>query len=59
MGVDSNKLEYGPSTNYGGLHSFLGFGLGGQSYSNFLASTVYTVFRNRKLLNPLHLALAE
>ena len=44
--VDSKKLEYGPGTKYAGLPSSLGFGAGGQSYSNFLASTV-------ELLGPL------
>ena len=34
------KLEYGPGTSYGGFPSSLGFGVGGGSYSNFLASTV-------------------
>ena len=38
--VGSRKFEYGPGTNYGGVPSFVGFGVGGQSYSNFLASTV-------------------
>ena len=38
--VDSKKLEYGPGTRYSGFPSFLGFGVGGQSYSNFLISTV-------------------
>ena len=37
--VDSKKLEYGPVTIYAGFPSSLGFGVGGQSYSNFLAST--------------------
>ena len=36
--VDSKKLEYGPGTMFAGFPS-LGFGLGGLSYSNFLAST--------------------
>ena len=40
MGVDSNKLVYHPGTIYDGLSSSLGFGVVGQSYSNFLASTV-------------------
>ena len=40
MGVGSKKLEYGPGTIYPGCPSFLGVGVGGQSYSNFLASTV-------------------
>ena len=37
--LDSKRLEYGPGTIHGGFPS-LGFGAGGQSYSNFLASTV-------------------
>ena len=35
--VDSNKLEYGPGTIYAGCPSSLGFGVAGQTYSNFLA----------------------
>ena len=35
------RWEYGPGTIYGGFPSCLGFGVEGQSYSNFLASTVY------------------
>ena len=38
--VDSKKLEYGPGAIYAGFPSSLGFGVGGQSCSNFLASTV-------------------
>ena len=38
--VDSKKLEYGPGTIFVGFPSSLRFGLGGQLYSNFLASTV-------------------
>ena len=38
--VDSKTLEYGPGTNYAGFPSSLCFGVGGPSYSNFLASTV-------------------
>ena len=38
--VDSEKLEYGPGTICADFPSSLGFGAGGQSYSNFLASTV-------------------
>ena len=38
--VDSKKLEYGPGTIYAGFPSSLGFGVGGQSYSKFPASTV-------------------
>ena len=37
--VDSKKLELGPGTIYAGVPSSLGFGDGGQSSSNFLAST--------------------
>ena len=37
--VDSNKLEFGPGSIYG-CPSSLGFGVGGESSSNFLASTV-------------------
>ena len=40
MAVDSRKLEHGPGRMYGGVPSFLGFGVGGQSYLNFLVSTV-------------------
>ena len=40
MGVDSKKLEYEPGTIYAGFLSSLGFGVGGESCSNFLASTV-------------------
>ena len=38
--VDSKKLEYGPGTIYVGCASSRGFEVGGQSYSNFLASTL-------------------
>ena len=38
--VDSKKLEYGPGKIYDAVPSSLGFGVGGQSYSNLLASTV-------------------
>ena len=38
--VDSTKLEYGPGMIDAGCPSSLGFGLRGQLYSNFLASTV-------------------
>ena len=38
--VDSKKLKYEPRTIYDGFPSTLGFGVGGKSYSNFLASTV-------------------
>ena len=41
MGVDSKELEYGPGTIYAGCPSSLGFGVGGPSYSNFLASTAW------------------
>ena len=34
------RLEYGHRTMCDGFPSFLGFGVGGRSYSNFLASTV-------------------
>ena len=40
MGVDCKKLECGPGTFHDGCPSSLGIGVGGQSYSNFLASTV-------------------
>ena len=42
MAVDSKKLEYGPGTIYAMLldPSSLGFGVGGQSYSNLLAFLV-------------------
>ena len=39
--VDSKKLEYASGTIWPGFPSFLGFGVQGQSYSNFLASTVH------------------
>ena len=39
VGVDSRKLEYEPIMIYVGFPSSLGFGVGGWSYSNFLAST--------------------
>ena len=38
--VGSKKLEHGPRTTFAGLPSSLAFGVGGQSYSNFLASTL-------------------
>ena len=39
--VDSDKMEYGLRTIYNaGFPPFPGVGVGGQSYSNFLASTV-------------------
>ena len=38
--VGSRKLEYGSGPFYAGVPSSLGFRVGGQSYSNFLASTV-------------------
>ena len=38
MGVDSKKLEDGPGKLYAGVPPSLGFGVGGQSYCNFLAS---------------------
>ena len=38
--ADSKKLAYGPGTFYAGFPVSLGFGVGGQSYSNFWASTV-------------------
>ena len=39
--VDSKQLEYGYGMICHGVPSFLGFGAGGWSYSNFLASTVH------------------
>ena len=36
-------MEWGPGMIYAGFPSPLGFGVGGQSYSNFAASTVYPV----------------
>ena len=44
MGVDSEKLEYGPETIYAALPSSQGFGVEGQLYSNFLASTVCSTY---------------
>ena len=38
--VDSKRLECGPGTILAGIASSLGFGVGGQSYSSSLASTV-------------------
>ena len=38
--VDSKKLEHGCRMMYAGCSSFFGFGAGGRSCSNFLASTV-------------------
>ena len=38
--VDSKQLEYGPGTICAGFPSSLGFGVWGQSYSNFLTFTV-------------------
>ena len=35
--ADFNKLEYGSGTICAGVPSSPGFGVGGQSYSNFLA----------------------
>ena len=39
--VDSQKLEHEPGTIYASCPSSPGFGVGGQSYSSFLASTVW------------------
>ena len=39
--LDSKKLKYGPGTFFAGFPSSLGFVDGGESYSNFLASTGY------------------
>ena len=41
--VDSKKLAYGSGTILAAFPSSLSFGVGGQSYSNFLASTVYSL----------------
>ena len=38
--VDSKKLEHGFRVSWAGLPSVPSFGVGGWSYSNFLASTV-------------------
>ena len=38
--LDSKKLEYRFAVIYAGVPSFFCFGVGGLSYSNFLASTV-------------------
>ena len=38
--VNSKRLQYGPGTICLGFASCLGFGVGGWSYSNFLASSV-------------------
>ena len=37
---DFNKLVYGPRATHAGFPSSVGLGVGGQSYSNFLASAV-------------------
>ena len=42
--VDSKTLENGPRRIYAGCPSSGGFGVGGQSYSNLLASTVGVLF---------------
>ena len=47
--MDSRKLESGSGTTGAGVPSFLGFGVGGQSSSNFLASTVGSLTRNRQI----------
>ena len=39
----SKNLEYGPGTIYAGVPFTLSFGVGGQAYSKFLASTVGSV----------------
>ena len=39
MQYTPQKLEYGIGTIYAGFPSSLGFGVGRQPYSNFLAST--------------------
>ena len=39
------KLEHGLGTSYGDFLFSLGFGIGGQSYSNFLASAVGLITR--------------
>ena len=44
--VDPIKLEYGSGTMYAGFPSSPGFGVGGPSYSNFLASPVSQSTRN-------------
>ena len=38
--VNSKKLEFGPGAIYAVFPSSLGYGVGGQSSSNFLASSV-------------------
>ena len=50
LAVDSKDLEYEPWTTYAGDPSSLGFGVEGQSYSNFLASNV----RDRLQPTPKH-----
>ena len=42
--VDSKKLEYRPKTIYAAFSSSLGLRVGGQSYSDFLASTVGVMY---------------
>ena len=47
--VDYQKFEYGPGTIYAGCPS-LGFGIGGLSYSKFLAPTRNRSFQNLRAL---------
>ena len=42
-GVDSQRLECGPGTMVAAVPPSLGFGVGGQSYSNFLPSAVFVI----------------
>ena len=46
------ELKYGPGTMHTGFPSSLGFGVGGWSYSNFLASAVVYTSASKKSLRP-------
>ena len=49
--VDSKKLEHGCRKIYAGFPSFLGFGVGGWSCSNFLASALSNTYFEGSSLN--------
>ena len=49
---DAKQLEYGPGTIWTLAPSFLGFGVAGQSYSNFLHSTAIRIIVYLGLLEP-------
>ena len=44
--AETQKLEHGPGMICAAFPSSLGFGVGGQPYSNFLASTAGGVVRD-------------